>query len=62
MEDTDINHTWRKSSFSGGANGSCVEVGNGANTVLVRDTTNREAGHIEIAADSWQAFINAIRA
>lgn len=55
------NLTWRKSTFSGGANNACVECGNTNNAVLVRDTTNRAAGHIEISASAWQTFVTAIK-
>ncbi|HET6192111.1 MAG TPA: DUF397 domain-containing protein, partial [Trebonia sp.] len=41
MEGTDFAVTWRKSTFSGGNGGDCVEVGQQAGRVLVRDTKDR---------------------
>ncbi|WP_150249354.1 DUF397 domain-containing protein [Nocardiopsis deserti] len=46
---------WRKSSYSGGS-GSCVEVAEGQ-SVLVRDTQNRERGHIDYTPGAWTAFL-----
>jgi hypothetical protein len=44
-----------KSSYSGGS-GSCVEVAEGR-AVLVRDTQNRELGHIDYTPEAWAAFL-----
>jgi hypothetical protein len=60
VEGTDIDPQWRKASYSGGANGSCVEVGNG-DGVLVRDTTDRDGGTLSITGDAWQTFLGTIR-
>ncbi|PDP86022.1 DUF397 domain-containing protein [Glycomyces fuscus] len=46
---------WHKSSYSGGS-GSCVEVAEGR-AVLVRDTQNRELGHIDYTPEAWAAFL-----
>ncbi|MEU5858860.1 DUF397 domain-containing protein [Nocardiopsis dassonvillei] len=48
------NPPWHKSSYSDGAH-NCVEVAEGK-TVLVRDTQNREMGHIGFTSDAWTAF------
>lgn len=62
MEVTDIGRAWRKSSFSGGANGSCVEVGNDARgVVLVRDTTNRDGGTLAFPAEAWRNLLADVR-
>lgn len=60
MEDT-IGHGWRKASYSGNGGGNCVEVGNAARVVLVRDTTDRDGGTLSIPADAWQAFTASLR-
>jgi hypothetical protein len=60
VEGTDIDPQWRKASYSGGANGSCVEVGNG-DGVLVRDTTDRDGGTLSFSAEAWQEFVGALR-
>ncbi|WP_026123888.1 DUF397 domain-containing protein [Nocardiopsis chromatogenes] len=51
---------WHKSSYSGGSTGSCVEVAEGAATA-VRDTRNREQGHLEFPAAEWTAFVVGAR-
>jgi hypothetical protein len=60
VEDTGIDHQWRKASYSGGANGSCVEVGNG-DGILVRDTTDRDGGTLAFTPEAWTAFIASRR-
>jgi hypothetical protein len=53
--------TWRKSSFSGGNGGQCVEVADAARVVLVRDTTDRDGGTLIIPAGAWQAFTDGLK-
>jgi hypothetical protein len=54
--------TWRKSSFSGGNGGNCVETGIAdAGRVLVRDTTNRDGGTLVFSPDAWQRFADSIK-
>jgi uncharacterized protein DUF397 len=60
VEGTDIDPQWRKASYSGGANGSCVEVGNG-DGVMVRDTTDRDGGTLSFGADAWEKFTASLR-
>ena len=50
---------WRKSSYSG-VKGECVEARAAENTVLVRDTQNRELGHLAFSADAWRAFLAGV--
>jgi len=52
--------SWRKASYSGGANGSCVEVGRG-DAVLIRDTTDREGFTLPVTPDAWRAFVAALK-
>ncbi|WP_067967866.1 DUF397 domain-containing protein [Nocardiopsis trehalosi] len=52
--------TWHKSSYSG-AQSDCVEVAEGAVT-LVRDTQNRDLGTLEVPAREWAAFVAAVAA
>ena len=54
------NTTWRKASYSGNS-GNCVEVGDAARVVLVRDTTDRDGGTLSVPADAWQAFTNRLK-
>jgi hypothetical protein len=51
---------WRKSSYSDGNGGQCVEVG-GNGTILVRDTENRDSVTLSIPADAWQRFTASLR-
>jgi hypothetical protein len=55
-----IDPRWRKSSRSDDG-GNCVEVGQSARLVLVRDTTDRDGVTLSIAADAWQAFTDQLR-
>ena len=52
--------TWRKSSYSGGNGGQCVEVA-APGAVLVRDTTNRDGGTLAFSAGAWKAFAGRIK-
>ncbi|UGQ15221.1 DUF397 domain-containing protein [Yinghuangia sp. ASG 101] len=47
------NRSWRKSSYSGGGDNSCVEVAPLATATGVRDSKDRTRGHIEIPENSW---------
>jgi hypothetical protein len=51
---------WRKSSFSSGNGGACVEVAT-AGAVLIRDTTDREALTLSVQAGAWTAFLSTLR-
>lgn len=50
---------WRKSTYSGGTGGNCVEVGHTARHVLVRDTQDREGRTLSVPAQAWEAFTRA---
>jgi len=52
---------WRKSTYSTGSGGSCVELANGAGVVLVRDTTDRDGGTLAFPASAWSAFMRSVR-
>ena len=41
-----MNGNWRKSSYSGGQGGNCVEVASAPGHVAVRDTKNQGAGAV----------------
>ncbi|WP_231972433.1 DUF397 domain-containing protein [Nocardiopsis alborubida] len=55
---TDIN--WHKSSHSGSSGGECVEVAEGQ-SVLVRDTQNRELGHLAFTTPEWTSLLNTLK-
>jgi Domain of unknown function (DUF397) len=56
--------TWRKSSYSGGNGGNCIEVGAhaGARRVLVRDTKDRTGPVLAFNARNWQRFADRVKA
>jgi hypothetical protein len=47
---------WRKSSYSGGSGGDCVEVASASRAVMVRDTKNPDSGVLTFAPGAWGAF------
>ncbi|GAA1095790.1 DUF397 domain-containing protein [Nocardiopsis metallicus] len=49
---------WHKSSYSSGGQ-NCVEVAEGPST-LVRDTQNRELGHLAVSTTEWSALLAAV--
>ncbi len=51
---------WRKSTFSTGNGGACVEVASDG-VILVRDTTNRGGGTLAFGAAAWERFLGTIR-
>jgi hypothetical protein len=51
---------WRKSTYSDGNGGSCVEVASDA-VVLVRDTTDRDGAALTFSAEAWAAFTASLR-
>lgn len=55
--------TWRKSSFSDGQGGSCLEVADGFDDVMpVRDSKNPEGPEICFGHGSWKQFVSALKA
>lgn len=52
---------WRKSTYSGGTGGNCVEVGGTADRVLVRDTKNRETLTLSVSPGAWKTFTRTLK-
>jgi len=52
--------SWRKSSYSGGSGGQCVQVA-APGRVLVRDSKNPDGGHLRFSAQAWRAFAARIK-
>ncbi len=52
---------WRKSSYSDGNGGSCVEAASGDGVILVRDTTNRDGATLAFTASAWAEFTASLR-
>jgi hypothetical protein len=55
--------TWRKSSYSGGNGGECVEVGAQAQAsrVLVRDTRDRQGLVLGFSLQTWRQFAEQVK-
>lgn len=51
---------WRKSTYSSGNGGECVELASGQGAVLVRDTTDRGGLTLSVPAGAWTAFLNTL--
>jgi Domain of unknown function (DUF397) len=52
---------WRKSSYSDGNGGDCVETASCDGLVLVRDTANRDGGTLEFSSEAWEAFAASLK-
>jgi len=53
---------WRKSTYSGGGSGNCVEVaGTPPVAVAVRDSKNPAAGAVTIDDPAWRHLLTAIK-
>jgi hypothetical protein len=54
--------SWRKSSYSDGNGGQCVEAAAANGAVLVRDTADRDGPALTIPAAAWKKFTGTLRA
>jgi hypothetical protein len=52
---------WRKSSYSTGDGGNCVEAASDADLVLVRDTADRGGAALPVSARAWKRFTASLR-
>jgi hypothetical protein len=53
---------WRKSSYSGGNGGNCIEVGSAQATVAVRDTKQSESGPVLVfSSAAWRRFADRLK-
>jgi Domain of unknown function (DUF397) len=55
---------WRKSSYSNGSGGNCVEVAAGRGRALVafvRDSKDRGGPVLAFTAEAWEVFVAAVR-
>lgn len=54
--------TWRKSSYSGGSGGDCVEVTHDFPAIVpVRDSKTPHGPKLIFRASAWAAFVEAVR-
>ena len=56
-----VRSRWRKSSYSNGSGGNCVEVADSAPYVRVRDSKDPEGPMLAFPAEAWTAFIAKVR-
>jgi hypothetical protein len=57
-----MNPSWRKSSYSSGNGGQCVEAGRVPDAVLVRDTQDKGLGPVlRVSPGAWQEFLTTIK-
>ncbi|MFD3541658.1 DUF397 domain-containing protein [Streptomyces sp. NPDC058662] len=55
--------TWRKSSYSNGTGGECVEVADGVvGAVPVRDSKVRDGAVLVVSARAWAGFVAGLKA
>jgi hypothetical protein len=59
MEVTNLR--WRKSSYSSGNGGACVEVAPLPGGVAVRDSKNPAGPILSFTPDEWRAFISDMK-
>ncbi|MFE2595605.1 DUF397 domain-containing protein [Streptomyces sp. NPDC059396] len=52
---------WRKSSYSGGGNGECLEVADGYADIPVRDSKNPTGPSLRFRTTNWSSFIAAVK-
>jgi hypothetical protein len=52
---------WRKSSYSDGNGGACIETASGSGTILIRDTTDRGGVTLSVPAAAWVKFTAALK-
>lgn len=52
---------WRKSSYSNGTGGECLEVADFTHNVGVRDSKLPDNARLDIPHPAWTEFITAVR-
>ncbi|MFD4656076.1 DUF397 domain-containing protein [Kitasatospora sp. NPDC058444] len=53
---------WRKSSYSGGEGGDCIEVASGLlDSVAVRDSKDPHGPALGFAPEAWRSFVAGIQ-
>ena len=53
--------SWRKSSYSDGNGGDCVETASGSGVIQVRDTADRDGTTLSVTAAVWQRFTGELK-
>jgi hypothetical protein len=60
MEGTDLT-TWRTSTYSSNGGATCVEIGDGPDAVLVRDTEDRTGAVLRLSPGAWRRFTGQVK-
>ncbi|MGQ4515179.1 DUF397 domain-containing protein [Streptomyces sp. DW26H14] len=56
------NLTWRKSSYSNGEGGECLEVADGDSVIIpVRDSKTLNGPVLRVTRADWSMFVTAVR-
>jgi hypothetical protein len=55
------NMNWRRSTYSGANGGNCVEVGDTANVVAVRDSKDADGPRLSVGSAAWKAFTEQLK-
>ncbi|OAH13183.1 DUF397 domain-containing protein [Streptomyces jeddahensis] len=63
ISDASVLSTWRKSSYSGGSSGDCLEVNDTARPacVPVRDSKNPHGPAVVFSSPAWTSFVTAVK-
>lgn len=62
MNDTALVPSWRKSSYSNGSGGNCVEMAETDHRALVRDSKVQQSPVLAFRSDTWSAFVTVVGA
>jgi hypothetical protein len=54
--------TWRTSSYSGNNGGQCIEVGDAANGIAVRDSKDPHGPMLAFDPQDWRRFTDRMKA
>lgn len=60
MSTTTTELTWRKSSYSSGSQGDCVEVAASPAAVHVRDSKNTRGPQLALSPTAWGDFVASV--
>jgi hypothetical protein len=52
---------WRKSSYSGGNGGACIEVGKHGTSVYVRDSKIERSPELPFSSEAWAEFLTGLK-
>ncbi len=52
---------WRKSSYSGGEGGNCIEIAESPERIHVRDSKDKSGPTLTFTPQQWSAFVHFTR-